>query len=74
MHVVEPATGKPKFNLRFIIWTAVLVVAVLVIAFNSFATVQYGNVGLYKTFGKLNIICCCPAFISKYRSFRRSFK
>ncbi|WP_245855579.1 prohibitin family protein [Paenibacillus rigui] len=27
---------------------------VLVLAFNSFASVQYGHVGLYKTFGKLN--------------------
>jgi len=32
----------------------VAVLLVLLIGINSFATVQYGHVGLYKTFGKLN--------------------
>ncbi|WP_219835099.1 prohibitin family protein [Paenibacillus sp. R14(2021)] len=54
MQVVEPHTRKPSFNLRPLIWTAVLLIAGLLVAFNAFATVQYGNVGLYKTFGKLN--------------------
>ncbi|WP_164779659.1 prohibitin family protein [Paenibacillus kobensis] len=30
------------------------ILLLLLIGFNSFATVQYGHVGLYKTFGKLN--------------------
>ena len=54
MHVVEPSVRKPRFPLRTLIWTAALVVAGLIVVLNSFATVQYGNVGLYKTFGKLN--------------------
>lgn len=41
-------------QVRGIVWVAVLVLVGLLIVFNSFATVQYGNVGLYKTFGKLN--------------------
>nr|WP_169338214.1 prohibitin family protein [Paenibacillus sanguinis] len=34
--------------------TAVVVVVLLVIGVNSYAQVEYGHVGLYKTFGKLN--------------------
>ncbi|MBM7568398.1 prohibitin family protein [Paenibacillus sacheonensis] len=54
MPVIEPNTNKPRFPLRILIWTAVIVFAGLVMILNAFATVQYGNVGLYKTFGKLN--------------------
>ncbi|QHW31705.1 prohibitin family protein [Paenibacillus rhizovicinus] len=54
MQVVEPNVRKPRFQLKGIIWTAVLLLIVLIVVINSFATVQYGNVGLYKTFGKLN--------------------
>lgn len=41
-------------NVKRIITTALLVVIVLIILLNGFSTVQYGNVGLYKTFGKLS--------------------
>ncbi|QHT59082.1 prohibitin family protein [Paenibacillus lycopersici] len=54
MQVVEPQVRKPRMQVRGIVWVAVLVLVGLLIVFNSFATVQYGNVGLYKTFGKLN--------------------
>lgn len=54
MQIAEPQVRRPKFNLRPMIWTAVIVVIGLIVIFNSYATVQYGNVGLYKTFGKLN--------------------
>ncbi|MCD1257527.1 prohibitin family protein [Paenibacillus athensensis] len=36
-----------------IITSAAIGLVVLIVAVNSFSTVQYGNVGLYKTFGKL---------------------
>ncbi|UUZ83840.1 prohibitin family protein [Paenibacillus sp. P26] len=37
-----------------VVSVGVLAVIVLIAALNSFSTVQYGNVGLYKTFGKLS--------------------
>lgn len=58
MQVVEPNPNlnpkRVRMNVRTYIWLAVLIVVGLIVAFNGFATVQYGNVGLYKTFGKLN--------------------
>ncbi|MFH5184403.1 prohibitin family protein [Paenibacillus sp. TAB 01] len=32
----------------------IIILLLVIVAWNSFATVQYGHVGLYKTFGKLN--------------------
>lgn len=47
---------KPKVNMPIgrMLSTAVLVVVLLVVGANSYAQVEYGHVGLYKTFGKLN--------------------
>lgn len=39
---------------RNLVSVGILAVIVLIAALNSFSTVQYGNVGLYKTFGKLS--------------------
>ncbi|WP_018751293.1 SPFH domain-containing protein [Paenibacillus sanguinis] len=56
---MEQGTGtakKPKANMPIgkMLSTAVVVVVLLVIGVNSYAQVEYGHVGLYKTFGKLN--------------------
>lgn len=45
---------KRNNSLKGIITTAVVVVLLLIVGANSFAQVEYGHVGLYKTFGKLN--------------------
>lgn len=45
---------KRNNNLKGIITAAVVVVLLLIVGANSFAQVEYGHVGLYKTFGKLN--------------------
>ncbi|SEU25657.1 prohibitin family protein [Paenibacillus sp. NFR01] len=37
-----------------IVTIAAILLIVVLVAFNSFASVQYGHIGLYKTFGKLN--------------------
>ncbi|MGG6313301.1 prohibitin family protein [Paenibacillus macerans] len=37
-----------------VISTAIIVVVLLIVGSSSFAQVEYGHVGLYKTFGKLN--------------------
>ncbi|MWC27855.1 prohibitin family protein [Paenibacillus sp. MMS18-CY102] len=37
-----------------IILSIIGILILIIIGFNSYATVQYGHVGLYKTFGKLN--------------------
>lgn len=37
-----------------IVTIAAILLVVVLVAFNSFASVQYGHIGLYKTFGKLN--------------------
>ncbi|AZN39300.1 prohibitin family protein [Paenibacillus albus] len=63
MHVVEPNTKKVNF--KPYIWLSVLIVVGLIVAFNGFATVQYGNVGLYKTFGKLNNNILAPGIHMK---------
>lgn len=50
-------TGKPtrkSFKPGRTIGIAAGVIIVAVLAINSFSQVQYGHVGLYKTFGKLN--------------------
>ncbi|SEO35680.1 prohibitin family protein [Paenibacillus sp. OV219] len=63
MHVIEPNTKKVNF--KPYIWLSALVVVGLIVAFNGFATVQYGNVGLYKTFGKLNDNILAPGIHMK---------
>ncbi|UJF35893.1 prohibitin family protein [Paenibacillus hexagrammi] len=40
--------------MKWIISTSLILLAALIVLLNSFSTVQYGNVGLYKTFGKLS--------------------
>lgn len=52
---MNPELGKKPavFHLKTMLYTVFAVLAVLIIATNSFSTVQYGHVGLYKTFGKL---------------------
>ena len=35
-------------------WVVIILVGVVLLGLNSFSSVQYGHVGLYKTFGKLN--------------------
>lgn len=50
----EP-TRSAKFKpVGLMVNIAIAVVLLLVAGLNSFASVQYGHVGLYKTFGKLN--------------------
>ncbi|GIP49317.1 SPFH domain / Band 7 family protein [compost metagenome] len=46
----------PKKNTPVGKWisTAIIVIVVLIVGSNSYAQVEYGHVGLYKTFGKLN--------------------
>ncbi|WP_068530711.1 prohibitin family protein [Paenibacillus glacialis] len=43
-----------KKNVKWMSGLVVIILVVLVLAFNGFSTVQYGHIGLYKTFGKLN--------------------
>ncbi|AJY75453.1 prohibitin family protein [Paenibacillus beijingensis] len=43
-----------KGRLRPLITVAIVLVFVLIVGFNAVSTVQYGHVGLYKTFGRLN--------------------
>lgn len=52
----ETNPGKQKNNVKMRGLTTTIVIAVLVIivGMNSYAQVEYGHVGLYKTFGKLN--------------------
>lgn len=52
----QGTTKKPKTNIPIgrMVSTAVLVVVLLVVGSSSYAQVEYGHVGLYKTFGKLN--------------------
>ncbi|RAP74633.1 prohibitin family protein [Paenibacillus montanisoli] len=64
MHVVEPNPVK-KMSLKPYILIGLLIVAGLIVAFNGFQTVQYGNVGLYKTFGKLNDNILAPGIHMK---------
>jgi prohibitin 2 len=47
---------QPKKNVPVGKWisTAIIVIVVLIVGSNSYAQVEYGHVGLYKTFGKLN--------------------
>ncbi|MEC2344566.1 prohibitin family protein [Paenibacillus barengoltzii] len=52
-------TGTQQQNKRNMsagkwISTAIIVIVVLIVGSNSYAQVEYGHVGLYKTFGKLN--------------------
>ncbi|WP_068617300.1 prohibitin family protein [Paenibacillus tuaregi] len=50
----EPAPKKRIGNLRVGAATIVIAIAAVIVGLNSYATVTYGHVGLYKTFGKLN--------------------
>ncbi|WP_059052714.1 prohibitin family protein [Paenibacillus senegalimassiliensis] len=52
----QGTTKKPKANIPLgrMVSTALLVVVLLVVGASSYAQVEYGHVGLYKTFGKLN--------------------
>ncbi|WP_068783383.1 prohibitin family protein [Paenibacillus phocaensis] len=47
---------QPKRNIPMGKWisTAIIVIVLLIVGSNSYAQVEYGHVGLYKTFGKLN--------------------
>ncbi|QYR21421.1 prohibitin family protein [Paenibacillus sp. sptzw28] len=59
----NPRTNK--LNVKPFITFAVVAVIAVIIGFNGFATVQYGNVGLYKTFGKLNDNILAPGIHMK---------
>ncbi len=54
METVKNPGAKRKFNVKGITTTAVAGLVVLVLGANSFAQIEYGHVGLYKTFGKLD--------------------
>ncbi|WP_079909429.1 prohibitin family protein [Paenibacillus sp. 32352] len=41
-------------NVGFVVTSVFIALLIVIIGLNSFASVQYGHVGLYKTFGKLN--------------------
>ena len=43
-----------KKNVKWMSGLVVVVLIVLLLVLNGFSTVQYGHIGLYKTFGKLN--------------------
>ncbi|WP_068648706.1 prohibitin family protein [Paenibacillus antarcticus] len=43
-----------KKNVKWMSGLVVIILIVLVLVLNGFSTVQYGHIGLYKTFGKLN--------------------
>ncbi|MEC0089584.1 prohibitin family protein [Paenibacillus macquariensis] len=43
-----------KKNVKWMSGLVVIVLIVLLLVLNGFSTVQYGHIGLYKTFGKLN--------------------
>lgn len=45
---------RSNMSLGKLVGTAVTVVVLLIVGMNSLAQVEYGHVGLYKTFGKLN--------------------
>ncbi|MFD1179067.1 prohibitin family protein [Paenibacillus puldeungensis] len=45
---------RSNVSLSKLVGIAVTVVVLLIVGMNSFAQVEYGHVGLYKTFGKLN--------------------
>ncbi|MEW9698750.1 prohibitin family protein [Paenibacillus sp. SI8] len=57
-------------NMKWIVSTAIIIVAALILMFNSFSTVQYGNVGLYKTFGKLSADILEPGVHLKFPFFQ----
>jgi len=54
MEVPFNAKAPKKVPVGRIITAAAIGLVVLIVAVNSFSTVEYGNVGLYKTFGKLS--------------------
>ncbi|WP_282942151.1 prohibitin family protein [Paenibacillus sp. RC67] len=50
----ELTQSPKKMNLNFVVTSIFIVLLIVIAGLNSFASVQYGHVGLYKTFGKLN--------------------
>ncbi|WP_433946528.1 prohibitin family protein [Paenibacillus sp. SN-8-1] len=50
----ETEPKKRAGNLRVGIAAIIIAIAAIIVGANSYATVTYGHVGLYKTFGKLN--------------------
>ncbi|MCS7462288.1 prohibitin family protein [Paenibacillus doosanensis] len=50
----EVSKSPKRTNISFVISSLLIAFIVVVAGLNSFASVQYGHVGLYKTFGKLN--------------------
>lgn len=68
---MEVITPKPKqVRPGKIIGITAVVLIVALIAANSFATVQYGHIGLYKTFGKLNNNMLSPGIHLKIPFFQ----
>ena len=66
----DPNARRGKVNVKPIVTTIVVVLAALLIGLNSFSTVQYGHVGLYKTFGKLNTSILEPGIHFKIPFFQ----
>ncbi|ULO08227.1 prohibitin family protein [Paenibacillus sp. 19GGS1-52] len=60
---------KPLHPRRIISWVAAGLI-VLLIGGNSFASVEYGHIGLYKTFGKLNNNMLSPGIHFKIPFFQ----
>lgn len=60
---------KPLHPGRIISWVAAGLI-VLLIGGNSFASVEYGHIGLYKTFGKLNDNMLSPGIHFKIPFFQ----
>ncbi|WP_028552698.1 prohibitin family protein [Paenibacillus sp. UNC451MF] len=50
----ELSKSPKKNNAGFIVSSLFIALLIIIAGLNSFASVQYGHVGLYKTFGKLN--------------------
>lgn len=59
METVNQSPKKVR-NMRGLTTTAVLVVLLLIVGASSVAQVEYGHVGLYKTFGKLHSSVLAP--------------
>ncbi|WP_213504752.1 prohibitin family protein [Paenibacillus faecis] len=71
METVKKNPGtKRNFKLGGITTAAVAALIVLVVGANSFAQVEYGHVGLYKTFGKLDSNILSPGIHLKIPFFQ----
>ncbi|SFL49465.1 Regulator of protease activity HflC, stomatin/prohibitin superfamily [Paenibacillus sp. 1_12] len=53
IHASKKNSNKPINANKIVAWGAGIFLVVILV-FNSFASVEYGHLGLYKTFGKLN--------------------